>query len=278
MPRARWPVVDFERTPRPTSSRCPPADPPLQRTSGQAVRRRPVAALGDVAQGRQPSRQSESGRGRCWLARPVMAASMPRELDAFPHERGGGMARSSAPASRVCDAAWFYPNMGSRARPVPAADVGVRGSSMARSAPPWLRITFARLGRVADRDRYLWRGHRRCAASSIPHAARTGRRGLPGPRPIAANYHAAVHLRAPSSRALADVRSLGDRSAVAGHDAPLGGAGDSRASTGGLDHVDPTRHIRFDAQRAAVYRLRRACCSSRARWRERNLTRLARSC
>ncbi|HEY4555400.1 MAG TPA: 3-deoxy-D-manno-octulosonic acid kinase, partial [Lysobacter sp.] len=109
-------------------------------------------------------------------------------------------------------------------------------------------------------------------------------RGIPVPRPIAAYYRreGLFYTAAILLERLDNVRTLADRAAVAGHDAPWEEAGRlvARCHRGGLDHADLNAHnLLFDSTgRGWVIDLDRGRLRiPETRWRERNLARLERS-
>lgn len=210
-------------------------------------------------------------------------------LTPFRDERGGGYGAllCDAAIARDVDTSWFDPeHWGGRARPVGS---GGRGGAWFVDAPfgPAVLRHYLRGGWIAalSRDRYLWRGP--SAVRSVAEfrmLRELGRRGLPVPRPIAASYQrsGATYRAAILLERLSDVRSLGDRAAVAGHDAPWAEAGRliARFHRAGLDHADLNAHnILFDAQ-ARGWMIDFDRCVLRipeTGWRERNLARLRRS-
>ena len=202
-------------------------------------------------------------------------------------ERGDGAILFDQTRVRQARAEWFDPRaLGGHAQPVAS---GGRGSAWFVDAPFGAAVLrhYRRGGLAAriSRDRYLFHGpHRTRSFVEFRLLRAAARRGVPVPRPIAAwyrregwTYRAAILIER-----IADVRSLADRLADEGAEAPWAEAGRliARCHRAGLDHADLNAHnlLFDDARRGWVIDLDR----SRLRipetgWRERNLARLRRS-
>jgi 3-deoxy-D-manno-octulosonic acid kinase len=203
------------------------------------------------------------------------------------HGSGYGAILFDAECGRQVDANWFSPGWwGERARPVAGSGRGGAWFVEAPAGPLVLRH-YLRGGWAArfSRDGYVWHSAERVRSFAEFRLARSlHARGLPVPRPLAAcywrrgvSYRAAILIER-----LQDVRSLADRAAVAGRDAPWEETGRlvARFHRAGLDHADLNAHnILFDAAGQGWLidfdrgRLRIPATA----WRERNLTRLLRS-
>lgn len=140
---------------------------------------------------------------------------------------------------------------------------------------------MAKLGRQG----FLWPGaHKVRSFVEFRLLRDLSRLGLPVPRPVAAQYqrdgvryHAAILIER-----IDNARSMAERAAMAGHDAPWEETGRliSRFHRAGLDHADLNAHnILFDSQGHGWLidfdrgRIRIPATA----WRERNLARLKRS-
>ncbi|GAB3732583.1 3-deoxy-D-manno-octulosonic acid kinase [Luteimonas pelagia] len=182
---------------------------------------------------------------------------------------------------------WFSPAWwGERARPV---DSGGRGGAWFVDAPMGAMVLrhYLRGGWAAhvSRDAYLWRGVDRVRSVA---EFRLGRElhgdGLPVARPVAAWYQrqGATYRAAILVERIDGVRSLADRVATAGRDAPWEETGRlvARFHRAGLDHADLNAHnVLFDPSgRGWLIDLDRGRRRIPATgWRERNLARLRRS-
>jgi 3-deoxy-D-manno-octulosonic acid kinase len=210
-------------------------------------------------------------------------------LTPFRNERGRGYGAILFDATRLRQAEpdWFWPShWGEKARPVGS---GGRGGAWFVDTPSGAAVLrhYLRGGWMAalSRDRHLWRGYRRVrsfAEFRLLHELAT--RGLPVPRPIAAQYlREGWHYRAAILLERIDgARSLAERAASAGHDAPWEEAGRliARFHRAGLDHADlNASNILFDSHgHGWVIDLDRGRIRVPAtHWRERNLLRLRRS-
>lgn len=175
---------------------------------------------------------------------------------------------------------------GDQARPV---DSGGRGGAWFVDGPFGAAVLrqYLRGGWAArlSHDRYLWRGANKVRSFAEFRLLRELlAHKLPVPRPIAARY-----LRdGPTYRAsillerLVGVRSLADRAAVAGRDAPWEETGRlvARFHRAGLDHADLNAHnILFDAAGSGwlIDFDRGVLRIPATAWREANLSRLKRS-
>ena len=182
----------------------------------------------------------------------------------------------------MLDPAWW----GDAAVPVAS---GGRGAAWFVEGPFGAGVLrrYLRGGAVAriSRDRYLWRGAARTRSFAEFRLTRAAaEKGVPVPRPIAAYYRReGAHYRAAILiERLPNVRTLADRSAVAGDGAPWEEAGRlvARAHRAGLDHADLNAHnLMFDPTgKGWVIDLDRSRLHIPATgWRERNLARLKRS-
>lgn len=208
-------------------------------------------------------------------------------LTPFRDDRGYGAILFDTTMVRQPDPDWFIPgNWGDRARPVESGGRGGAWFIDAPTGPQFLR-RYLRGGMVAriNHDRYLWRGaeHTRSFAEFRLSRAMIAK-GVPVPRPIAASYRreGLSYRAAILIERLPNVRTLADRSAVAGDGAPWEEAGRliARAHRAGLDHADLNAHnLMFDPNgRGWVIDLDRGRVRIPATaWRERNLARLKRS-
>lgn len=188
---------------------------------------------------------------------------------------------------RQVEAEWFLPSYwGERAR---AVHSGGRGGAWFVDAPFGRAVLrhYLRGGMMAKfgREGFLWLGANQVRSFAEFRLLRElFRRGLPVPRPYAAQYRregirygAAILLERIDS-----VRSLAERAGIDGHDAPWEETGRliARFHRAGLDHADLNAHnILFDTQGHGWLidfdrcRLRIPATA----WRERNLSRLKRS-
>lgn len=208
-------------------------------------------------------------------------------LTPFRGERGYGAILFDTTLVRQAEPEWFQPSWWEdRARPV---ESGGRGGASFIDAPFGQAVLrrYLRGGMVArfNRERYLWQGAMRTRSFAEFRLSRTViERGLPVPRPIAAcyvreglSYRAAILIER-----LPGVRTLADRTLVAGDGAPWEEAGRlvARAHRAGLDHADLNAHnLMFDQRgRGWVIDLDRGRLRiPETGWRERNLKRLRRS-
>ncbi len=206
-------------------------------------------------------------------------------LTPFREGRGYGAILFDRQHMQQANPDWFVPaKWGDRARPV---DEGGRGGAWFIDAPSsqcvlrhYLRGGLA--SRVS-RDRYLWHGPDRTRSFAEFRLLRALlARGLPVPRPVAAQYvHEGMFYRAAIlMERLMDVTSLA--ALAQGPDAPWDEAGRliARFHRAGLQHADLNAHnILFDARGKGWVidfdrgRLRIPATA----WREHNLARLARS-
>jgi 3-deoxy-D-manno-octulosonic acid kinase len=187
---------------------------------------------------------------------------------------------------------WFDPRWwGERARPVGSGGRGgawfIEGGSGKDAIGPAVLRHYLRGGFAArfSRDRHVWRGASRIRSFEEFRLLRELlRRGLPVPRPIAAvywreglGYRAGILLER-----IEGVRSLADRAASEGSDAPWTSAGRliARLHRAGLDHADLNAHnlLFDDAGKGWAIDLDRSLLRIPATgWREANLARLHRS-
>ncbi len=203
------------------------------------------------------------------------------------HAGGYGAILFDTQRMRQVEPDWFTPAYwGDRARPVSS---GGRGGAWFIDAPDGAMVLrhYLRGGWAASvsRDGYLWHGPTHVRSFAEFRLTRTlHTRGLPVPRALAASYR----RNGPSYRAailverLDGVRSLGERTRVAGSEAPWEETGRlvARFHRAGLDHADLNAHnILFDAGgRGWLIDFDRGRLRIPATgWRERNLARLRRS-
>lgn len=209
-------------------------------------------------------------------------------LTPFRGARGGeGAILSEAALARQVEPGWFEPAWwGADARPV---DSGGRGGAWFVDTPAGHAVLrhYLRGGLAAhlSRDLHLWRGCNRVRSFA---EFRLGRRlreaSVPVPRMLAARYvrHGAFYRAAILVARLDDVRSLADRAAVAGADAPWEETGRlvARCHRAGLDHVDLNAHNILLAADGQGWVIDLDRCRQRlpeTAWRMRNLQRLERS-
>ena len=208
-------------------------------------------------------------------------------LTPFRDDSGFGAILFDLTRVRQVEPVWFTPAWWEdRARPVESGGRGGAWFIDADFGPAVLR-RYLRGGLVAhiSRDRYLWRGAARTRSFAEFRLTRAAaEKGVPVPRPIAAYYRReGAHYRAAILiERLPNVRTLADRSAVAGDGAPWEEAGRlvARAHRAGLDHADLNAHnLMFDPTgKGWVIDLDRSRLHIPATgWRERNLARLKRS-
>lgn len=210
-------------------------------------------------------------------------------LTPFRDDRGNGYGAILFDATRLrqADADWFVPaHWGEQARPV---DSGGRGGAWFVDGPFGAAVLrhYLRGGWAArfSRDRHLWRGVDKVRSFAEFRLLRELlRRDLPVPRPIGAEYRrdGLTYRASILLERLVGVRSLADRAAVAGRDAPWEETGRliARFHRVGLDHADLNAHnILFDATGCGwLIDLDRSTLRIPATtWRERNLARLKRS-
>lgn len=210
-------------------------------------------------------------------------------LTPFRDERGQGNGAILFDDTRLrqADPDWFTPAYwGEKARPVGS---GGRGGAWFIDAPFGAVVLrhYLRGGWAAafSRDQHLWRGSLRARSFAEFRLLRELiRRGLPVPRPLAAQYlRDGVRYRAAILLERIDgARSLAERAATAGHDAPWEETGRliARFHRAGLDHADlNASNILFDTHgNGWVIDLDRSRLRTpETRWRERNLSRLRRS-
>lgn len=188
---------------------------------------------------------------------------------------------------REAEPGWFDPAWwGGRARPV---DSGGRGGAWFVRGPfgdAVLRL-YLRGGLAAQlsRDRYWWRSAAATRSFAEFRLTRDLRlQSLPAPEPIAARYvrRGPTYRAAILVRRIDGVRSLADRMAVAGADAPWEETGRlvAKFHRAGLDHADLNAHnVLFDAtgQGWLIDFDRGRIRVPETRWRARNLARLERS-
>lgn len=206
-------------------------------------------------------------------------------LTPFREGRGYGAILFDRQHMRHANPDWFDPiKWGDRARPV---DEGGRGGAWFIEAPSSQCVLrqYRRGGMAArfSRDRYLWHGPNRTRSFVEFRLMRALlARGLPVPRPVAAQYvHEGMFYRAAlMMERLQDVTSLAGL-ATAGH-APWEDSGRliARFHRAGLEHADLNAHnilfdqggrgwlIDFDRGRLRI---------PATAWREENLDRLKRS-
>jgi len=188
---------------------------------------------------------------------------------------------------RQVEPEWFLPSYwGERARPVHS---GGRGGAWYVDAPFGRAVLrhYLRGGLMAriGREGFLWPGANKVRSVAEFRLLRElVRRDLPVPRPYAAQYrrdgigyHAAILLER-----IDNVRSLAERAAIDGHDAPWEETGRliARFHRAGLDHADLNAHnILFDSQgHGWLIDFDRSHLRIPATaWRERNVSRLKRS-
>ena len=188
---------------------------------------------------------------------------------------------------RQAEPAWFDPaHWGGHAH---AVDNGGRGAAWFVDAPfgPAVLRRYLRGGLVArlSHDTHLWRGTDRVRSFAEFRLLRALlERGLPVPRPLAAQYLRKGHRYrcAILLERIEHVHSLGHRAATLGDSAPWEEAGRlvAKFHRAGLDHVDLNAHnlLFDDAGKGWMIDLDR--CQLRipaTGWRERNLARLKRS-
>ncbi|MCL1634045.1 3-deoxy-D-manno-octulosonic acid kinase [Luteimonas sp. SX5] len=210
-------------------------------------------------------------------------------LTPFRDERGQGYGAIlfDGTRARQADPDWFSPShWGEKARPVGS---GGRGGAWFIDMPVGAVVLrqYLRGGWMAafSRDGHLWRGSGRVRSFAEFRLLRElVRRGLPVPRPIAAQYvrdgfryRAAILLER-----IEGARSLAERAATAGHDAPWEETGRliARFHRVGLDHADlNASNLLFDSRgNGWVIDLDRSRLRIPATgWREANLSRLRRS-
>lgn len=224
-------------------------------------------------------------------------------LTPFRDDSGYGAILFDLTRVRQASSDWFSPaTWGDRAR---AVDSGGRGGAWFIDAPdsdapagPSAPASGNAIGKAVlrhylrgglpayfSRDRYWWHGANRTRSFAEFRLTRAAaERGVPVPKPIAAWYRReGFHYRAAILvERLDNVRSLADRSAVAGDGAPWEQAGRlvARCHRAGLDHADLNAHnLLFDPTgRGWVIDLDRGRIVIPATgWRERNLARLRRS-
>lgn len=208
-------------------------------------------------------------------------------LTPFRDESGYGSILFDVTQVRQPKPQWFWPtHWGEHARPV---ESGGRGGAWYVDAPfgAVLLRRYLRGGLVSQisRERYWWRGGSRTRSFAEFRVTReAAQRGIPVPRPVAAYYRreGMFYTAAILLERLENVRTLADRSAVAGDGAPWEEAGRliARCHRAGLDHADLNAHnLLFDpAGRGWVIDLDRARLRiPETGWRERNLRRLERS-
>ena len=237
------------------------------------------------------------GAGKCMRCRLRAVARYTRgmvrfdateSLIPFEDESGArGAILGDAAWAKQAEPGWFDPAWwGERARPV---DSGGRGGAWFVRGPfgeAVLRL-YLRGGFAAQlsRDRYWWRSAAATRGFAEFRLTRDLRQeSLPAPEPIAAcylreglTYRAAILLRR-----IDGVRSLADRMAVAGAEAPWEETGRliARFHRAGLDHADLNAHnVLFDAagQGWLIDFDRGRIRVPETRWRARNLARLERS-
>ncbi|MDQ3228853.1 MAG: 3-deoxy-D-manno-octulosonic acid kinase [Pseudomonadota bacterium] len=200
---------------------------------------------------------------------------------------GGGAILFDAQRVQQVDPAWFSPShWGEQARPV---DGSGRGGAWFVDAPFGRAVLrhYLRGGLMAKlgREGFLWPGANKVRSFAEFRLLRElVKRGLPVPRPYAAQYRrdgvryqAAILLER-----IDNVRSLAERVAIDGHDAPWEETGRliARFHRAGLDHADLNAHnILFDSQgHGWLIDFDRGTLRIPATaWRERNLSRLKRS-
>ena len=193
---------------------------------------------------------------------------------------------------RVADPGWFDPAWwGDRAQPVGSGGRGgawfVQGTSAEADFGPAVLRHYLRGGFAArfSRNRHLWRGAGHIRSFDEFRLLRELlRRKLPVPQPIAAIYwREGLFYRAGILlERLLGVRSLADRGAAEGTDAPWEEAGRviARIHRAGLDHADLNAHnlLFEDSGRGWVIDLDRSQLRIPATaWREANFARLRRS-
>jgi 3-deoxy-D-manno-octulosonic acid kinase len=190
------------------------------------------------------------------------------------------------------DAAWFDPVWwGERAEAVGSGGRGaawfVEGSQAEAGFGPAVLRHYLRGGFAArfSRSRFFWRGVGRIRSFDEFRLLRELlRRRLPVPRPIAAIYwrEGLFYRAAILLERLQGVRSLAERAAASGGDAPWKEAGQmiARIHRAGLDHADlNASNLLFeDSGRGWVIDVDRSQLRIPATaWREANLARLKRS-
>lgn len=203
------------------------------------------------------------------------------------NHRGAGAILFDTQRVRQVDPEWFQPShWGEHARPVQS---GGRGGAWFVDAPFGRAVLrhYLRGGWMAKlrREGFLWPGANKVRSFSEFRLLRElSRLGLPVPRPYAAQYrrdglryHAAILLER-----IDNVRSLAERAAVAGYDAPWEETGRliARFHRVGLDHADLNAHnILFDSQGHGwlIDFDRGQLRIPATAWREKNLARLKRS-
>lgn len=208
-------------------------------------------------------------------------------LTPFRDDSGYGAILFDTQRARQPAAEWFFPaHWAERARPV---ESGGRGGAWFIDGPfgRALLRRYLRGGLAASvsRDAYWWKNAastRSFAEFRLTRAAAA--KNIPVPRPIAGYYRreGLFYTAAILLERLENVRTLADRAAVAGADAPWEEAGRlvARCHRGGLDHADLNAHnllfdptgrgwvIDFDRGRLRI---------PETRWRHGNLARLRRS-
>lgn len=210
-------------------------------------------------------------------------------LTPFRDERGNGYGAILFDGERIrqAEADWFAPShWNGQARPV---DSGGRGGAWFVDGPFGAAVLrhYLRGGWAAafSRDHHLWRGISNVRSFAEFRLLRELlRRGLPVPRPFAAEYlrkgwryRAAILMER-----IEGARSLAERATTAGHDAPWEETGRliARFHRAGLDHADlNANNILFDSRGVGwMIDLDRSTLRIPAtRWREGNLSRLLRS-
>ncbi|MDQ3039773.1 MAG: 3-deoxy-D-manno-octulosonic acid kinase [Pseudomonadota bacterium] len=203
------------------------------------------------------------------------------------NHRAGGAILFDTQRMRQVEPEWFLPShWGERARPVQSSG---RGGAWFVDAPFGHAVLrqYLRGGWMAKlgREGFLWPGANKVRSFVEFRLLRElSRLGLPVPKPYAAQYrrdgvryHASILLER-----IDNVRSLAERAAVAGYDAPWEETGRliARFHRAGLDHADLNAHnILFDSQGHGwlIDFDRGQLRIPATAWRERNLARLKRS-